>query len=80
MRAPAKVRGAAQSQQATVPNTPASQLQGDYYDLWDQSQLTPYTFDVVLTQSLPGGGQRTARGLNYEPEQASPSVEKLAAS
>jgi len=54
--------------QAPLAITPLAQMQGDYYDLWDQSQATPYTTDILVTQALPGGGTRTVPGLNYEPE------------
>jgi hypothetical protein len=44
------------------------QLQGDFYDLWDTTQTTVYTFDQSLVQTLPGNSNRTVWGLHYEPE------------
>jgi hypothetical protein len=45
----------------------ATQVQGDFYDLWGAS-TTPYTFDLTITQPVPGGGSRDVVGCNYEPD------------
>src|SRR5215813_1357391 len=43
----------------------ATQIQGDFYDLF--AAATPYTFDIVVTRTLPAGTQ-SMLGLHYEPE------------
>jgi hypothetical protein len=71
--------GASQAASATNPPTPATtpptQLQGDYYDLFNPGNnpasagAESFTFDIVINQPLPGSTQtRPARGLNYEPD------------
>jgi hypothetical protein len=67
--------GASQAPSATNPATPAVQLQGDFYDLFNPgNNPTPtsesYTFDILVPQALPGTTQstRSVIGLNYEPE------------
>ena len=42
------------------------QIQGDYYDLFVAT--TPYTFDALVTRTLPTGEVQTMRGLHYEPD------------
>jgi hypothetical protein len=54
---------------STQPSA-GSDLQGDFYDLWDTSEgsTLAFTFDRVINQPVPGGGNRNVPGPHYEPE------------
>jgi hypothetical protein len=54
---------------SSQPNPGATDLQGDFYDLWDTTAGQPvYTFDKTLLQPVPGGSNRTVPGPHYEPD------------
>ena len=49
-------------------SSPATKLQGDFYDLWGDSPR-PYAFDRIVSQTILNSATvRTSVGLNYEPD------------